>query len=79
MTDIYDEASRTELLERESLLGRLRADIQAREALHQITGSPPDCRDCGEPIPGDRKEAVPSCTRCIACEREAAARLKLTR
>lgn len=27
------------------------------------------CVDCGEPIPEDRRKAVPGCTRCIVCQR----------
>ena len=26
------------------------------------------CEDCGEPIPERRRQAVPGCTRCVACQ-----------
>lgn len=27
-----------------------------------------DCIDCGDPIPEDRRKAMPSATRCIGCQ-----------
>lgn len=26
------------------------------------------CEDCGAPIPPERQEAVPGCTRCVLCQ-----------
>lgn len=79
MTDIYDQASRTEQLEREGLLARQRADAKARQGLQQLVGTAQDCHDCGDPIPADRKKAAPGCTRCTPCEKAAEARRMLTR
>ncbi len=28
------------------------------------------CEDCGEAIPEARRRAMPSCTRCVACQGE---------
>ncbi|WP_035218572.1 TraR/DksA family transcriptional regulator [Desulfatibacillum aliphaticivorans] len=28
------------------------------------------CRDCGDPIPLARRQAVPGCERCIDCQEE---------
>lgn len=27
-----------------------------------------ECEDCGDAIPEQRREAVPGCTRCTACQ-----------
>ena len=27
-----------------------------------------ECEDCGEDIPKARKDAYPSCTRCVSCQ-----------
>ncbi|OYZ76059.1 TraR/DksA C4-type zinc finger protein [Polaromonas sp. 17-63-33] len=27
-----------------------------------------DCKDCGEPIPCDRREAMPGANRCTKCQ-----------
>lgn len=29
------------------------------------------CKDCLSPIPDARRQAMPGCTRCIACQRRA--------
>ena len=28
------------------------------------------CEDCDEPIPQARREAYPSCTKCVGCQQE---------
>lgn len=79
MTDIYDQASHTELMERESLLEKRRADAMARERVLQLAGAAQDCHDCGDPIPADRQAAAPGCTRCVPCEQTEEAQRKLTK
>lgn len=76
MTDVYDQASAVEQLERDGLLARQRADAAARERLRQ-QGTAPDCHDCGEPIPAARQKAAPGCTQCLACKQMDEARRKL--
>ena len=39
----------------------------ARASLKSGEGSP-DCDDCGESIPGKRREAQPGTRTCIACQ-----------
>jgi phage/conjugal plasmid C-4 type zinc finger TraR family protein len=41
--------------------------IAATRALLTGKGTP-DCVDCGDPIPTERREALPNATRCIGCQ-----------
>jgi len=63
--DLYDEEldETTQLfLEEEK-----RRIAEAREAL--ADGSYGSCRECEQPIPAERLEAMPEAVRCIACQR----------
>lgn len=66
MSDIGDRANdRAEELLHDALAARQRQ----RERLASTNpGSSPDCADCGATIPAVRRQALPDCTRCIACQ-----------
>ncbi|PIE57141.1 MAG: molecular chaperone DnaK [Desulfobulbus propionicus] len=34
------------------------------------------CEECREPIPENRRKAVPGCTRCLSCQAEFERRVK---
>jgi len=52
-------------------VGDLEFQLQAIDAALQriAEGTYGTCRDCGQPIPIERLEALPAATRCITCER----------
>ena len=59
--DIADQASDRETADREFALAAQRACRPAgRSASH--------CRDCGEPIPEARQQAVSGVTLCVDCQ-----------
>jgi len=43
-----------------------------RAVLESILSAPgkAKCEDCDQPIPELRREAYPSCTRCVGCQSE---------
>lgn len=62
-------------MDREDLqeLSRGRLEKQKRDTLQTIHDSlrpvtVSDCIDCGDPIDEERREAMPSATRCIDCQ-----------
>lgn len=59
--DIIDSAQ-----EREDLFKDQALAARQRPSTHKKSLS--ECVDCGEPIPGLRREAVPGCTRCVGCQ-----------
>ena len=83
MTDQFEEASATEMREREAAVENERARSIRRAAVAAARvnahgGLPPDCCDCGDPIPSKRRKAVPGCIRCVPCETRRLARERLT-
>lgn len=68
MVDEFDQATELERLDRESALSRARALVD-REGPEWINGVA-CCRDCGEPIPPRRLEALPGVGLCRACQEE---------
>ena len=66
--DIFDQAQELERLDRESALVRARASLD-REGPEWINGVP-CCRECGEPIPPKRLEAIPGVGLCKGCQEE---------
>lgn len=66
--DIFDQAQELERLDRETALLRARAALH-REGPEWIDGRP-CCRECGEPIPARRLEALPGVGLCRACQEE---------
>ncbi len=80
MTDIFDQAANTELLQRELAIARQRREADERERARPAGAGLPasECADCGDRIPVKRRRAVPACTRCILCEHAAEVRHKLT-
>lgn len=66
--DIFDQAQELERLDRESALLRARAALD-REGPEWIDGVP-CCRECGEPIPPKRLEAIPGVGLCLVCQEE---------
>ena len=66
--DVFDQATELERLDRESALMRARAAID-REGPEMINGVA-CCRDCGDPIPQKRLEALPGVGLCRACQEE---------
>ncbi len=59
--DIIDNAQEREEFFRDQALA-------ARERPSPHMKSLSECLDCDEPIPVARREAVPGCTRCVACQ-----------
>ena len=60
MTDFFDRASELETEFREQALARHFVQWRQSGLSH--------CEDCGDPIPGPRRAAIPSCTRCVLCQ-----------
>lgn len=68
MTDIFDRAQAIEEKEREFVLqNRFRA-------VHTVSRR--ECRDCGEPIPEQRRKMVHGCQRCVSCQQDHELRMK---
>ncbi|MFZ6655648.1 TraR/DksA C4-type zinc finger protein [Undibacterium sp. TJN19] len=66
MTDISDEATRLEEKAREDAL-----KIQQRRAgldNKTVKDSALFCTRCDEPIPLNRRKAMPGCRLCVACQ-----------
>lgn len=59
--DIADQANDREMADREFA-------IAARRAALPAGNSSSHCEDCGEPIPGARRQAYPGVTRCVNCQ-----------
>jgi phage/conjugal plasmid C-4 type zinc finger TraR family protein len=55
-----EQASRQEEKQREAAMRNVQARLEG--------DGQSDCKDCGEPIPCDRREAVPGANRCIKCQ-----------
>lgn len=66
--DIFDQAQELERLERETALRRARS-VLYQEGPEWIDGQP-CCRECGEPIPPKRLEALPGVGLCRYCQEE---------
>ena len=66
--DIFDQAQELERLARETALQRARSS-QYWEGPEWIDGQA-CCRECGEPIPQKRLEALPGVGLCRACQEE---------
>jgi phage/conjugal plasmid C-4 type zinc finger TraR family protein len=60
MPDIVDEAVWLTEAERDEGVRRARAGLEGDGAI--------DCTGCGETIGADRRAALPSATRCVACQ-----------
>jgi phage/conjugal plasmid C-4 type zinc finger TraR family protein len=66
--DVFDQATELERLDRESALVRARAAVD-RGGPEWIDGVA-CCRECGEPIPQKRLDALPGVGLCRACQEE---------
>lgn len=55
-----EQASKLEQADRDAALRRARIGLEG--------SGRPDCMDCGEPIPPNRRVAVPGSIRCIRCQ-----------
>jgi phage/conjugal plasmid C-4 type zinc finger TraR family protein len=64
MADIADQAQQQEAYQLQDSLARVAASRPQGPSLEC-------CEDCGCEIPEKRRQAVPGCTRCIACQEEA--------
>ena len=61
-----DEADRAQAEEQQL------SEMKKHYAGHKQTGvSRLFCADCGEPIPEERRRAVPGCCRCFECQERA--------
>ncbi|MBN8452234.1 TraR/DksA C4-type zinc finger protein [Accumulibacter sp.] len=67
MSDLVDRASRRET----EMIQDLFADQQRRAALSgkKASDSATVCRECGDPIPDDRRAAYPGTDLCVECKR----------
>jgi len=79
LTDIFDQATKTEEFVREQDIARQRREAEERKRARQAGAAVlrRDCADCGDGIPLNRRDAMPACTRCIKCEQAAELRDKL--
>lgn len=66
--DVFDQATELERLDRESALMRARAAIDRGGP--EIIDGVACCRDCGDPIPQKRLEALPGVGLCRTCQEE---------
>lgn len=64
MADIADRAQQQQADQLQDSLARVAASRPQGPSLEC-------CEDCGREIPEKRRQAVPGCTRCIACQEEA--------
>ena len=66
MTDIFDEASALEQMQREQALAAhaRRARIYAKS----VEDSAAHCQYCEEEIPQGRREALPGVQSCVTCQ-----------
>ena len=56
-------------LEQASAHEQRQRDIQLRNVQARLQGAgQSDCEDCSEPIPCDRRKAIPGAIRCIQCQ-----------
>jgi phage/conjugal plasmid C-4 type zinc finger TraR family protein len=62
MSDLADAALEREEAELEELLRKQQRAAALEEKGNEI------CSDCGEPIPEERRRAMPSALRCIDCQ-----------
>lgn len=46
------------------------ADRRAVVAAQMLGAGKSKCEDCDNPIPLARRQAYPSCTRCVSCQSE---------
>lgn len=60
MVDLVDGAQELE--------HRLRQAALARAAARNQADGRADCADCGEPIPPERRAAVPEAETCVDCQ-----------
>ncbi len=67
MTDIFDQASRIEQLQRDLAIAKHR---------QPKTASAIYCDDCGEPIPELRRQTIVGCSRCVSCQQIAEIKAK---
>ncbi|MGE4293334.1 MAG: TraR/DksA family transcriptional regulator [Desulfovibrio sp.] len=68
MPDLFDRAQELEALERKAALSQ--AGVRPGRGPEWINGVA-CCRECGEPIPAARINALPGCERCVACQEAA--------
>jgi len=61
-----DEADRAQVSNETFLEARI---AECRGKSQQGEGAE-ECEECGEPIPLKRREAVPGCLYCVACQAE---------
>lgn len=73
MTDVSDQATELEEAMRDQAQARQRAAQEAQRVRLAAMPQVSDCAGCGLPIPIKRKNAAPSCTRCLLCEQTAEA------
>ncbi|MBQ9407104.1 MAG: TraR/DksA family transcriptional regulator [Desulfovibrio sp.] len=66
--DVFDQATELERLDRESALIRARSflDHDGPEWINGVAC----CRECGEPIPQKRLDALPGVGLCRTCQEE---------
>lgn len=65
MTDIVDNATEEITTGQEQRLKALR-----RKVVHIKQQSSQFCKECGDPIPVERQQAVSGCCLCVECQKE---------
>lgn len=65
MPDVFDHASGVEALFTEMALAEQLATSQKARSTRE---SATECEDCGDEIPQERRQHVPGCRFCTACQ-----------
>jgi phage/conjugal plasmid C-4 type zinc finger TraR family protein len=68
MPDIVDEAVWLTEAERDEGVRRIQSRLRSRPRASLTGDGAIDCAGCGETIGADRRAALPSATRCVACQ-----------
>lgn len=71
MADTADDAQALDERVRHACIAHVRAQVQSEGA--------DDCIDCGDPLNAERRAAMPSACRCVACQELFERRVRLGR
>ena len=71
MADMLDSASDLEAREREAAISRAAGRGAWSGPQPEIINGVPCCRECGEPIPQERCDALPGVGLCVECVMDA--------
>lgn len=75
MSDLFDQASAIEAMDRELRIQAVQSAVRANAG----AAIDADCDDCGEAIEADRRAAQPDAKRCVPCQQARERRKRLFR